>query len=62
MDVKFNVVVYNILLEVMGRVGKFGLVRSLFNEMFEFGLVSNEKILIVFVKIYGKVRWVKDVF
>ncbi|KAL6183599.1 hypothetical protein ACLB2K_045010 [Fragaria x ananassa] len=58
--VKPNLVVYNTLLEAMGKAGKPGLARSLFEEMVASGLTPNEKTLTALVKIYGKARWARD--
>ena len=60
LGVKPNVVVYNTLLEAMGKVGKPGLARSLFEDMVSVGLSPNEKMLTALVKIYGKARRSKD--
>ncbi|KAK6947449.1 Pentatricopeptide repeat [Dillenia turbinata] len=42
--VKPNLVVYNTLLETMGKAGKPGLNRSLFDEMVELGLTPDAKL------------------
>jgi len=60
LGVKPNVVAYNTLLEAMGKVGKPGLARSLFEDMVSVGLSPNEKTLTALVKIYGKARRSKD--
>ncbi|BAT75745.1 hypothetical protein VIGAN_01366000 [Vigna angularis var. angularis] len=55
-----NLVVYNTLLEAMGKAGKPGFARGLFEEMIESGVVPNEKTLTAVIKIYGKARWSRD--
>ncbi|KAF5735083.1 Pentatricopeptide (PPR) repeat-containing protein [Tripterygium wilfordii] len=60
LGVKPNLVVYNSLLEALGKAGKPGLARSLFEEMVDSGLVPNEKTLTALIKIYGKAAWARD--
>ncbi|KRH04318.1 hypothetical protein GLYMA_17G153900v4 [Glycine max] len=55
-----NLVVYNTLLEAMGKAGKPVFARGLFEEMIELGIVPNEKTLTAVIKIYGKARWSRD--
>ncbi|MCI52388.1 pentatricopeptide repeat-containing protein chloroplastic-like, partial [Trifolium medium] len=44
----------------MGKAGKPGFARSLFEEMIDSGIAPNEKTLTAVIKIYGKARWSKD--
>jgi pentatricopeptide repeat protein len=55
-----NLVVYNTLLEAMGKAGKPGLARRLFGEMMDLGITPDEKTLTALIKIYGKERWATD--
>ncbi|KAD7479036.1 hypothetical protein E3N88_02172 [Mikania micrantha] len=60
LGVKPNLVVFNTLLEAMGKAGKPGLARSLFEEMVAAGVSPDAKTLTSLVKIYGKARWARD--
>lgn len=60
LGVKPNVVVYNSLLDALGKAGKPGLARNLFDEMLAGGLTPDEKTLTAMIKIYGKSRWGRD--
>ncbi|CAA3012527.1 pentatricopeptide repeat-containing At5g46580, chloroplastic [Olea europaea subsp. europaea] len=59
LGVQLNLVV-NKKLEVVGKAGKAGLARSLFEEMVDSGIAPDEKTLTALIKIYGKARLAKD--
>lgn len=60
LGVKPNLVVYNTLLDALGKAGKPGLARNLFDEMLAAGLTPDEKTLTAMIKTYGKSRWGRD--
>jgi pentatricopeptide repeat protein len=58
--VRPNIFVYNALLEALGKTGKPGLARSLFEEMAAEGVEPNARTLTAVAKIYGRARWGRD--
>lgn len=52
---RFNQVIYLLLMEVYGKVGLLEEFRNVFNIMWEFGYEGNVLIYSFFIDVYGKV-------